>query len=195
MNGKPAVELTPGLARRLRVRAGRELVEGVARSPDEAVASARRGMMILYGGAGALAALISAAALAGAAAYEPRDLVIAVPILLAGGAALWAFLRFMFRRNLGKARARGEAQAQTLAPGTPVRIDDVGVAVGGRPTAWADVAVAEIGVAVASTEDSTSYFVERLTLSLAGRSLILDMLALTNGRDVVRQTWRRLQPP
>jgi hypothetical protein len=195
INGKPAVELTAKLARQVRVRKGPAVVTGVARSPEETVEATRKGLFILYGGAGAFAALIGAGALAAAAAYEPRDLVVALPLYLIVAGFLWFFLRYMLRRNLAKAQARAEALAATLPAGSSVRIDDAGIGFAGRTVAWTDVGVDEVGVAVASSEDSTTYFVDRLALSLAGRKLVLDMIAFKNGRDVVSQAWRRLQPP
>jgi len=195
INGKPAVELTAKLARQVRVLKGPAVVTGVARSPEETVEATRKGLLILYVGAGGLAGVIGAGALAAAAAYEPRDLVLAAPLYLAVGGVLWVLLRYVFRRNLAKAQARAEALAATLPAGAAVRIDDAGIGFAGRTVAWTDVGIDEVGVAVASSEDSTSYYVDRLVLSLGGRRLVLDMIAFKNGRDVVSQAWRRLQPP
>jgi hypothetical protein len=189
------VELTAKLARQVRVRKGPAVVTGVARSPEETVEATRKGLLILYVGAGGLAALIGAGALAAAAAYEPRDLILVLPLYLVVAGFLWVLLRFVLRRNLAKAQARAEALAATLPAGAAVRIDDAGIGFGGRTIGWSEVGVDEVGVAVASTEDSTSYYVDRLALSLGGRKLVLDMIAFKNGRDVISQAWRRLQPP
>jgi len=195
MNGKPFRELDPGLERRLAVRKTVEVAQGVVLTPDEAVAQATRGMKLLYGFALSLGAVISLGALGGVAVSEPGDL----PLLVATVVVLWTGLgflvRFVYRRNLVKVRARVDQMTALAEPGAPVRVDGKGLTVGAAVYGWPDLALDEVGVADASSGDGSYMFIERLMLSGGGRSIDLDVLGLKNGQDIVNQTWRRMRTP
>ncbi|HEY2709898.1 MAG TPA: hypothetical protein VGI95_17760 [Caulobacteraceae bacterium] len=194
INGAPAVPLDAKLARNVRVKRVAEVVEGVVLNADQAVERAKRRMAILYTVAFGIAGAIALAGLLAAAAYEPSDLGLILPLVLVlsgglGWAAWWAW-----RRNVAKAQARAEAsleRARLAAPGVSVRVDAMGVSVGGTPYPWSGLTVQEIGVTVISVEDGTAEFVDRLTLSGGGRTLVLDSQVLSEPK-LVAQAWRRL---
>jgi hypothetical protein len=109
--------------------------------------------------------------------------------------ALGALIWFLFRRNLADVRTRAEAIGSLEPPGTAIRIDASGLSVGGAMHAWPDVTIEEVGVAERNANNSTVFYIERLTLAAAGRPLLLDTQALTNGRPIVEQTWRLARSP
>ena len=149
-------------------------------------------MRLLFGVAGGLGAIFGLGLLGVAAAYEPRDLVLTLPLTVVAVLAIWLLMRFVWRRNLAKVVARAEAQVALTAPGQAVRVDATGLAIGGATFSWPQITVQELGVLERSDSDSTSWEVDRLTLLARGRSLMLDAQVVSNGRMVVRQAWRWL---
>jgi hypothetical protein len=192
INGRPARELDQGLARQIAVRGGPDACEGVTLTAEAAVAGARRALRIVHGVLGALAVVVTLAALGAAAAYEPRDLLLALPLAAASAGCLWLLIRFAWRRNLARAGARADAQGALTAPGVEVKVEAAGITVGGAHWPWSGVRVDEVGVIARTSDDTTTYEVDRLTLRAGGRALILDAQALSNGPLIVKQAWRRI---
>jgi hypothetical protein len=190
VNGKPRGDLDARLERELRVKRVIAVAEGIVLTPEQALGNAKRRMTLLYGVAFGVAGLIVIAALIAAAAYEPRDLIVFVPLVLIMGVGLAVLLRFVWRRNVAAVVKR--AAATDTAPGVPVRVEDAGLSIGAETFPWNAIAVDELGVVRISSEDSTTEAVDRLTLSSGGRVVVLDALTISNGAVVVGQAWRHL---
>jgi len=195
IDGKPSGDLAPRLERELRVRKSMEVVEGLVLTPEAAVAQAVRNMKLLFGVVLGVGAAISLVVLIGTAVSERRDLLLFVPLVLVLWTGLGFLVRFAYRRNIGKARARIDQMSGLAAPGALVRVDGEGLTIGGARYGWPDLVLDEVGVANASAGDSSYVYIERLRLSAGGRSLDLDLLTLKNGRDILGQTWRRMRTP
>ena len=190
VNGKPYGELDARLERELRVKRVIAVAEGIVLTSEQALSNAKRRMALLYGTAIGVGGLILIAAMIGAAAYEPRDLIVLVPFVLIMGVVLAVLLRFVWRRNVAAVVKR--ASATSSAPGVPVRVEDAGLSIGAETFAWNAISVEELGVLRISSEDSTTESVDRLTLSCGGRVVVIDALTISNGMVVVGQAWRRL---
>lgn len=193
INGGRARELEPGLERRLKVTKAVDVVEGEVMTVEAAVARSRRGMRILFGVMLGLAGAIIVAAVVGCLAWEPQDLIVIGPLVVVVAVFLAWVVRFASARNIRRTTARAEAQAALAAPGVRIRVDDAGLSVGPARHAWRELRLEEVGVAATQSADTTDYYVERLTFSAAGQSIVLDALALTEGLPLVSQAWRRAQ--
>lgn len=194
INGAPAIPLDAKLARNVRVKRAEAVVEGVVLTADQSVERAKQRMAIFYTVAFGVAGVIMLAGLFAAASYEPADLSFLLPLVVVLGGGLAWLASFAWRRNVAKAQARAEASLESsrlAAPGVSVRVDAMGVTVGGSPYAWADLTVREIGVTVITVDDGTAEFVERLTLSGGGRTLVFDSQVLSEPK-LVAQAWRWL---
>jgi hypothetical protein len=190
VNGKPRGELDARLEREVRVKRVIAVAEGVVLTPEQALSNAKRRMTLLYGVAFGVAGLIVIVVTIGTAAYEPRDLIVFLPLVLILGVGLAVLLRFVWRRNVAAVVKR--AAATVTAPGVPVRVEDAGLSIGAETFPWTAIAVDELGVVRISSEDSTTEAVDRLTLSSGGRVVVLDALTISNGAVVVGQAWRHL---
>jgi len=195
INRKPVETLKPAIERRLVPKRGPDAVEGRVLDGVTALAAASRNLMVLFGVAGGLAAVIDVAALFGVAAHEPRSLPLVIPLVLASAAFLAVFLPWAWRRRRARARERlGEVLARMPPAGTPVRADAQGLAVDGRIRPWGRLSVAAVDIArVSSGEGDTSYYIETLALQDdGGREIVLDAGALAQGRKLVDFAGRSL---
>ena len=116
VNGKAVDRLEPGLERQLTSGRPQERVEGVVMTADQAVDTAAASRRVLYAVAAGSGAFVMVLALVGAASYEPRDLVLLVPLVLLLAGALAMLMRFTYRRKTAKVRQRAEQQLPRMPP-------------------------------------------------------------------------------
>jgi hypothetical protein len=194
VNGREVGRLESKLERRLVPKRALDTGNGVIWGEDEAVAQGGRGMKTLYGGAAGFGALIMVAAIAAAASYEPRDLVVVVPLALVAAAATAWLLRFVYGRNIEKIRARAQAQLPHMpAPGTVIRIEPEGLSVGGHRQPWSGLAIEAVDITDTRFNDEDLAYIERLRLAGGGRPIVLDMMLMQNARRVLDAAWLRLR--
>ena len=193
VNGKPVAALSAAVEKRLAGRRGAEVAEGAVLSVEQSTAVWARRTQLFYGILCGVGGTIATAALIMAAWWEPRDLILVLPVylVLAGGLA-W-LLRFVYRRNLAKLRGRADAQLPRMAPaGTHIRADGDGLTVGQRRNLWSDLVVDAVEITDTSFDDSSVSFVERLELTGGGRPIVLDTVLIGNGAAVLAKVWREL---
>jgi hypothetical protein len=194
VNGKVVGRLEVKLERRLVPKRAADAADGVVWGEDEAVAQGGRGLKILYSGAAGFGALIMVAAIAAAASYEPRDLAVVVPLAVVAAAATAWLLRFVYRRNVAKIRARAQAQLPHMpAPGTVIRIEPEALSVGGHRQAWTALSIESVDITDTRFNDEDLSYIERLRLAGEGRPVVLDLMLMQNARRVLDAAWLRLR--
>jgi hypothetical protein len=195
VNGKAVDRLEPGLERQLTSGRPHERVEGTVMTAEEAVDTAAASRRVLYSVASGVGALVMVLALVGAASYEPRDLVLLVPLVLLLAAALAILMRFTYRRRTAKVRQRAEQQLPRMPPpGALVLVEAGALGVGEARFSWSALVVQALDVTDTTFNDASLTLIERLELdSGAALPVVLDAQLIRNGRAVVDETWRRLR--
>ena len=116
------------------------------------------------------------------------DLVIA--------ASLYFLLRFMFRRNIAKeaAAAGPRLKRMGMLAGSTVRADPGGLTTGVHVTPWSDLTIETVEITHTSGgDDAEISFIAALLMTAAGKPIVLDHAAITNGRLIVDYAWRQLR--
>ena len=195
VNGAAVDRLEPELERQLTSGRPQERVEGEVMTADQAVDAAAANRRVLYGVTSGFAALVVVLALIGAASYEPRDLVLIVPLVLLLAAGLAGLMRFTYRRRTAKLRERAEQQLPRMPPpGALVFVEASALGIGEDRYLWDALVVQALDVTATTFNDAPLTLIERLELSgRAGRPVVLDAQLIKNGRAVVDETWRRLR--
>jgi len=193
VNGRPVAALTSAIERRLASKHGPEVAEGAVLSAEQSSAAWAGRTRLLYGVLCGVGGAIATAALIAAAWWEPRDLILVLPVYLVLAAGLAWLLRFFYRRNLAKLRVRADAQLPRMAPaGTNIRADADGLSVGQTRYAWSDVVVDAVEITDTTYDDSSVSWIERLDLTGEGRVIVLDTVLIGNGALVLATAWREL---
>ena len=195
VNGKAVDRLEPGLERQLTSGRPHERVEGVVMTADQAVDRAAANRRVLYAVTAGFGALVVVLALVGAASYEPRDLVLLVPLVLLLAAGLAMLMRFTYQRRTAKVRQRAEQQLPRMPPpGALVLVEASALGIGENRYSWSALVVQALDVTDTTFNDASLILIERLELSSgADLPVVLDAQLIKNGRAVVDEIWRRLR--
>jgi hypothetical protein len=193
VNDRPVAELTPAIERRLVSRHGPQVAEGAVLSAEQSTAAWARRTKLFYGVLGGVAGAIATAALVITAWWEPRDLVVVLPLYLVLAAGLAWLLRFGYRRNLAKLRVRADTQLPLMPPaGTSIRADADGLTVGQVRYGWSSLVIDTVEITDTTYDDSSVSWIERLELTSDGRPVVLDTVLVGNGALVLSTAWRAL---
>lgn len=82
------------------------------------------------------------------------------------------------------------------APGTPVRVDEAGLTIGSTTTPWPALKLVRVNLRKArrSYASFRRYDVEQLVRDVAGKRVVLDAPAVTNGQELADTIFNRLNP-
>ena len=192
INGKPEPNFDAKRERKLGVTGERPFAEGKVMSEEDMTGGFQRRMKLIYGVLG----VFSAAAFIGLPFVDLSEAAIIVPVDAVLAVSLGLFMRFMYRRAVAKETAAAGPRLKRMAvlPGTTVRADAGGLTIGGHVTAWPDLTIDTLEITkVATTEGDDVTYIGALQMTAAGKPILLDSAAITNGRLVVDYAWRRLR--
>jgi hypothetical protein len=194
INGKEKEKLSAWQERLVAVGRKQEDITGSVITAEEATAALMRWTRIFLTSvvvlAGVLFVGIMVVAMYGLQPSE-RAPTIAFALVMMGVSA--GLIRWGYRRTERRWRARlPERVAALPPPGTPVRLDAVGVVIGGRSFAWSELGVGQVELQALSSPDGTTYLVERLVLRGPGSDITLDRNLMQNGALIVENAYRRL---
>jgi len=195
-NGKAIDALSAKAAASLRVHGeGDAVLEGIVRSVDEVVSEEARQFRVAFGVIGAIAAALFCIGPVAAALYEPRDLVMIVPLELILFGGLAALVRWRYGRNQDNSRAILTPRlARMAAPGARARLDDAGVTVAGAQAPWPELTIETVEFKTITVSEGPDYIVvESLTLKGSGGTMVLDRRLLAHGQEIVDRAWVKLR--
>lgn len=170
-------------------------IEAVLVAADEALRRGKKSLTIRYAVVGVIIAVVPPLAFAA----DPRDWTFFAPIIV----AIWAFfawyMPFMYRRKLGRFAARIAATNLPAPPGTTVRADETGLAIGAKSWPWSRLAIDTIGMMRLPSSGGDVYTgsnttLQSLGLVAGGEHIQLDGNMLSTGNRVLDQIYRRLKP-
>jgi hypothetical protein len=102
-------------------------------------------------------------------------------------------IRWGYRKTERQWQARLPDRVAALPPpGTPVRLEAVGVAIGDQSFEWSELSVEQIELCELSSQDDRSYLIERLKLRGRAGGITLDRNLMENGALIVETAYRRL---
>jgi hypothetical protein len=175
-----------------------EEVKGRILTPVEAtnafIATTRQWFMI-FGGIGLV--LMVGIVIAGVVG-EPRSALVFILFGLVMAGAIVLMLVLILRRRVRVFSGKLAHRSEGLMPvGTVLAIDAKGLSVGPDTFAWSMLAIDALELSkgsLPSGDTSTDVlFVERLTLALGAKSLVIDRAMTENGALLVDNAWRRLK--
>lgn len=158
---------------------------------DQRVTRAGR---LFYGGLGAVVAVIIGGLVVGltfgATGSEQRTVL---PVAVVAALACVVMIRWAYRRGIRRWRDQREARAAALPPaGTRVRVDADGLTIGQAQAAWSRLVVEEVHFNKVAVSDDTSYWIERLALSVDGSHFLVDREFLREGQAIVKFAYVKL---
>lgn len=197
INRKPVPSLLPALERALVRRRGPEAVEGRVLDGPAALQAAQRSMLVIVVMVAIFTLLVNLVALSQIGAHQPQNMKTAVPVMLLPIVGVAVAMLLIHRHRMKRTRERLEAVLPRMPPpDTPVRVDAQGLAIGGQITAWRRLSIEAVDITRTSSNDSgDSFTIDTLVMrDDRGREIVLDFVALTQGRKLVDFVWRSLRP-
>jgi hypothetical protein len=194
LNGRDIGALDERLARRLSGRPTDKVIEAVVISPEASIAARAGQLRVLLGAVAGLVAFILVLNLTIIVTSVPVSmwiivLVVAITVVVTGGLVFG-----LYALMLGDHRKRVVARAASaMTAGTEVRLDATVLRAGGEAWLWPTIKVEELGIRERQGEHQRLTYADWLVLTDGRRTIRLDALFLTNGREVLEQAWRRLQ--
>jgi hypothetical protein len=170
------------------------VIEAVVLGLDAADARVTRAARWLYGGFSAVVALLLGGLMA---TYfvdgSGLDGAIVVPVAIVVTLACFLMLRWAYLRGLRHWGAeRNERAAAMSAPGTRLRADPHGLAIGGARASWAALTVEKLYLNQITSGDDTVYAVERLSLVDGERRFMIDRDLISEGSAIAHLAYAKL---
>lgn len=100
--------------------------------------------------------------------------------------------------RLKQERWRAQAPQRLAAsppPGTQIRLDSVGLAIGDSFVAWRDLTVDRVDLASIPGRYGAAFFLRRVLVRGPGLAFALDIGLIRNGQPIVDEVYRRLCRP
>ncbi|HTR86967.1 MAG TPA: hypothetical protein VMI56_20975 [Reyranella sp.] len=125
---------------------------------------------------------------------RPLDREVLVPVAAVLAVATPAMIAIAYR--IRSARLRDSLPRRVVhlpPPGTLIRVDDAGLAIGDRVVAWADIAVDRVDFEVmVGRHGDRTYLVHQVDVRAGDFACTLDGLLLEEGQAIVAETCRRM---
>jgi hypothetical protein len=198
INRKPVAALTPALERALARKRGPEAVEALVLDEAAALQAASRSALTILVMVGIFAVAVNLIALKGIASRQPQNLPTAIPVMLIPIVLVGIVLVLIHRWRMKRTRERLDGLMSRMPPPqTTVRANAQGLDIGGLTTPWSRLSVEAVDIASSSSsEGGASYTIDTLFLrDDRGREIVLDTVALTQGRKLLEFVWRAFRPP
>jgi hypothetical protein len=174
----------------------RKALDGAVLDAREAVAAFLLSWRSLFGGIGFAGLMLVVIPLGGVMFAAPLTTIafIAVPSI-AIGVFLLAVRQISVRQRWDAGVA--ERVAALAPPGTPVRLDEDGVAVGNVSAAWGALTVERLDLNFDEGDEGQDAFyrVERITLAAGDKRIALDRDLISGGQALVDAAYARLVAP
>lgn len=197
INRKPMPDLPPRLERQLIRKRGPEAVEGQVLDAPAALRAASRSMLGMIVMVAIFTLMVNLVALSEIGARRPQNLKAAIPVMLLPIAFVAVVMALIHRHRMRRTRERLDEVLDRMPPaGAVVRVDAQGLGIDGRTTAWSRLSIEAVDIARTSSGDSgDSFSIDTLVMrDDRGREIVLDFVALTQGRKLVDFVWRSLRP-
>jgi hypothetical protein len=193
MDGKTVERWGAAEERKLTLARDSDAVEGIILSADQVAAAAERMRRILYSVLILVVAVVFTAAGFG---VESGDLWVILPVMALLALSLAAFMTFMFRRQMAKARLQVAeiGRAYAAPPGSAVRANAQGLTLASHSMPWPTLSIANVDIENLSIgEDGNMRVIQRLSLVSGRSSITLFANGMKNGRAIIDKVWRELR--
>jgi len=193
IDGKPVADFPKRRMREVNARAPRQPAEAFVIDLEAAERRIVRTGRWFYGGVGSLVAVLIGGVTIGVTIDDPSDAVVVLPAAAIAAVACYVLLRWGYGRSLRHWRGEREARAAAVsAPGTPVRADADGLAIGDAYASWTSLEVDALYFNEVAVGEDTAYALERFVLLGGGRRFTVDRDLLSAGEPIVQWIYERL---